>query len=380
MILRRKQLPLGLGLLKIPVGMFQNKSTRSRDGLQPRREVWLYFTTIFFINIESRRQEAEVARTLAEDKRAEAASEKLRAEKALVIAQQEKLRAEKALKLYRGERKWRETILGDHRDLLENDVLDYLFYSSLDKDPAEHMARTFTYLDRLIEAYPKRNELYAKRGRAHFMMQNFAAAVSDFRIAKSDHTKNTELQKLSEKYALLLPKGKEIPSDLIPEFIQDLADLKDHYVQYKVFNCYLIKKRSVYQKAEYAQLILKSNNQDWDSASFKYDSEKKSLSLSAKDLKVTGYSFGNRITGKRVIHNAYDFLPLKYLHIYDMTQFPRHFFGSSIQNLDLSQSAVTPVQDLLDMPKLKTLTLSPRQASIIDKLENKQNIRIIVIP
>jgi serine/threonine protein kinase len=330
------------------------------------------FTTIFFINIENRRQEAESARVLAEEKQQEAANEKRRAEDALRIVQTEKRRAKEALKLYRGERKWRETILSDHRDLLENDVLDYLFYSSLDKDPAEHMARTFTYLDRLIEAYPKRNELYAKRARAHFMMQNFNSAVKDFNAAQSTHSKNVELQKLSEKYAPLVPDDQEIPSQLLPQFIQDLADLRDHYVQYKVFNCFLIKKRSTSQTAEYVQLILKSNNPAWNPQSFQYDSERKSLSLSGQGLTTIGYSFGNRITGKQVIHNTYDFLPMRHLSIYDMEQFPKYFFGSSVQNLDISQSKVIPTQDLLKMKNLKKLTLSPEQASIIDALKKNE--------
>ena len=308
-------------------------------------------TFVYLINIEQRRLESDHA----------------------------KRRAEQALILYREEREWREDILADHSDLLEKDVLNYLFYSSLEKDPAEHMARTFLYLNRLIETYPLEESLYAKRARAHFMMQRFSDAIADFKRAgkQASGIKNAELQKLSQKYAPLVPAGQTVPDTLLAEFIEDLSKLQDFFVKYKVLNCFLIEPRPIHQRLNYIKYILKFNNKEWDSSSFSYDSQKKNLSLSYKGLDNISYHFVKE--KKYILYYIYDFLDIRKLTIKNMKKFPKLFFSIRIAHIDISQSQVTPTQKFLNMKYLKRINISKKQALHIKTLKIPEHIKIHIM-
>ena len=321
-------------------------------------------TTVYFLNIEQRRKEAEVARDLAEKKQLE--------------IQTEKERTDKALALLEKEREWRNHVIQDHSNRLESDVLSYLFYSSLDKDPTEHMSRTFLYLDRLIEADPNNKNLYSKRARAHFMMQNFHQSKRDFDVAQATDLKNTEIQKLSEKYSKLIPEGESISENLIPEFTKDLVSLKDQYVKFKVLNCYLITKPSLNDKLSFIQNLIQASNPKWDSTNFKYHPEVKALEISGKKLKEIGYTFGNRITNMLVTQTYFNFLPINYLKIMDMTNLPQHFTSISVPNLDLSLSPIKITQDILNMNQLKNLILSETQFNEAQKLTVPSSLNLSI--
>lgn len=321
-------------------------------------------TTVYFLNIEQRRKEAEVARDLAEKKQLE--------------IQTEKERTDKALALLEKEREWRNHVIQDHSNRLESDVLSYLFYSSLDKDPTEHMSRTFLYLDRLIEADPNNKSLYSKRARAHFMMQNFHQSKRDFDVAQATDLKNTEIQKLSEKYSKLIPEGESVPENLINEFTKDLVSLKDQYVKFKVLNCYLITKPSLNDKLSFIQNLIQASNPKWDSTNFKYHPEVKALEISGEKLKEIGYTFGNRITNMRVTQTYFNFLPINYLKIMDMTNLPQHFTSISVPNLDLSLSPIKITQDILNMNQLKNLILSETQFEEAQKLTVPSSLNLSI--
>ena len=293
-------------------------------------------TTVYFFKIEERRKEAEAARDLAQRKQEQ--------------IQAEKERTDKALSLLKKEREWRNSVIQDHSNRLESDVLTYLFHSSLDKDPGEHMKRTFLYLDRLIEADPNNKELYAKRGRANFMMQNFHASKRDFDIAQAKSTKNTEMEILSNKYSKLLKEGEKMPPELIPEYAQDLVDLQDYFVKFKVLNCFLTKKPSVDEKIFFIKSLMVAGNRKWQSNSFKYHPEVKALELSGEHLYNIGYTFMNPQSGKQVTQTYFNFIPLNYLKIIDLHSLPRFFTSLDVPNLDLSLSPVKVTQKILDMP------------------------------
>ncbi|WDE97055.1 protein kinase [Lentisphaera profundi] len=321
-------------------------------------------TTVYFLNIEERRKEAEIARELAEKKQLQ--------------LQTEKERTDQALALLEKEREWRNHVIHDHSNRLESDVLSYLFHSSLDKDPTEHMERTFLYLDRLIEADPNNKKLYSKRARAHFMIQNFSQSKRDFDIAQATDTKNTEIQKLSEKYSNLIPEGQKIPENLIPDFTKDLTALRDHYVKYKVLNCYLITKPSLNDKLSFIQNLIQASNPNWDHENFKYHSEVKALEISGKNLKNIGYTFGNPRTRMKVTQTYFNFLPINYLKIMGMKKFPQHFESIGVSDLDLSLSPISITQEVLNMKQLKNLILSEKQFKEIQKLKIPSNLHVSI--
>ena len=184
------------------------------------------------------------------------------------------------------------------------------------------MARTFLYLDRLIEADPNNKELYAKRARAHFMMQNFHASKRDFEIAQAENVKNTEMEKLSVKYSKLIPEGEKIPDELIPEYSQDLVNLRDFYVKFKVLNCFLIDKPSLDKKILFIRSLMASSNMDWDPNSFIYHPEIKALEINGNNLRSIGYSFNNPRTKQRVTQTYFNFIKINFLKISNLKRFP----------------------------------------------------------
>jgi serine/threonine protein kinase len=321
-------------------------------------------TTVYFLKIETRRKEAESARDLAEKKQIEIKSEKERTDKALALLEKE--------------RQWRNHVIHDHSNRLEGDVLSYLFYSSLDKDPAEHMARTFLYLDRLIEADPNNRELHAKRARAHLLMQNFHQSKRDFDIAQASGIKNSELQKLSEKYSKLFPEGEKLPENLIPKFTNDLASLKDNYVKFKVLNCYLTTKPSLNDKLSFIENLIQASNPKWDHKNFKYHPEIKALEISGKKLNDIGYTFNNPRTKMKVTQTYFNFLPINYLKIMDMQKTPTHFESISVANLDLSLSPINITQEILNMNQLENLILSEKQFKEAQKLKVPSSLHLSI--
>ena len=321
-------------------------------------------TTVYFINIEERRKEAEAARSNAESKQLET----LKA----------KEKNDSILKLLQKEKEWRNSVIQDHSNRLESDVLSYLYHSSLDKDPREHMERTFLYLDRLIEAAPNNKELHAKRARAHFMMQNFHASKRDFDFAQATNTKNTEMEVISNKYSKLIDEGGKIPPSLIPEYSQDLVNLRDQYVKFKVLNCFLIGNPSIDEKTLFIKSLIAAGNSKWNPASFQYHPEVKALEISGKSLRDIGYTFGNPRTRKQVTQTYFHFLNIRYLKIVDLESFPKHFFSISVPNLDLSLSPVKITQEVLSMKKLRNLILSEKQFVETQKLKIPKGLHISV--
>ena len=306
---------------------------------------------------------------------------RLEAEKQSELLKEQKLQVENSLALYQDEVDWGESVVKNHRSTLQKDIFEDIRYRSLEKDNSETLYYTVQHANRFIKTFSKNGNFYVYRARVHFIMQKFQKAVDDFAQAKSHYPGDLQLEALSKKYSLLAPNNSFVPTQFLPMFIKDLSQLQDTAHLYRVFNHFYRNDPPQQELIHYIRLILETKNPQWDSSSFKYDSQRQILSIDGQGLREYGYTFLNRKRDKKLSQSLFEYLPLKKLKLNNWVFFT-YIFNIKVNELDFSETNLTwhGLKILECMSDIKTLAVSPSELSILSKASNPYNIKVVVFP
>ena len=262
------------------------------------------------------------------------------------IIMKQKDKAEETLILYQEEQKSREEIARHFSALLVESTKNNLHDFDLDK--------SLEYLNYAVEQHPSNAEAWLVKGYAHFIGHQFADAHQAFE--KSGLGKEVaKAKKLSIKH--INNQGLLNIQDTL-QLLKDLA-----YVPELVSSFFFIYDgQNRENKADHSLLVkfyLEKRNKAHD---FHFTYENKSLDLSNNKALIN--------VDSEIIPGSKSFSLLKFLNIKELNLSHTNFNNLDqlqelkLESLDISHTPVMDLRPLLQMPSIKKITLSHKQAKI----------------